>query len=197
MKKMKEIADKTLSKVRREIREARKMKDTVSRLQKLRAIRNDTAEKRGQTFPPSVAEHFTAKTEDLIDLLSQQIQAFEKEEAALKLILETENEEAKERERAEKKEKERGVRQRELDEERQCLFGNLAMPGPGDPMQPFTQYYLQALGSLHALQSVRQGWDAFLVPEGTPLASRVPDGWVIPEPPSSSVWASVLQAKLS
>ena len=45
---MKETADKTLSKVRREIREARKMLDTVNRLQKLRAVRNDTAEKRGR-----------------------------------------------------------------------------------------------------------------------------------------------------
>ena len=44
---MKETADKTLSKVRREIRETRKMLDTVNRLQKLRAVRNDTAEKRG------------------------------------------------------------------------------------------------------------------------------------------------------
>ena len=44
---MKETADKTLSKVRREIRESRKMLDTVNRLQKLRAVRNDTAEKRG------------------------------------------------------------------------------------------------------------------------------------------------------
>lgn len=44
---MKETADKTLSKVRREIREARKMLDSVNRLQKLRAIRSVTAEKRG------------------------------------------------------------------------------------------------------------------------------------------------------
>ena len=47
VKQMKETADKTLSKVRREIRETRKMLDTVNRLQKLRAVRNDTAEKRG------------------------------------------------------------------------------------------------------------------------------------------------------
>ena len=39
----------------------------------------------GQLFPPSVAEHFTEKTNDLAQLLTRQIEAFEKEEAALKV----------------------------------------------------------------------------------------------------------------
>lgn len=192
MKKMKETADKTLSKVRKEIREARKMLDTVSRLQKLRAIRSDTAEKRGQTFPPSVAAHFTEKTDDLIQLITSQVQAFEKEEDALKLILQTENEEAKEKEREEKRQKEREDRRKDREEERQSLFGTLEMPGPGDPLQPYAQYYLQAQCSLQALQNIRHEWDAFVVVESTPLATRIPDGWVGPEPPSSSTWASVL-----
>nr|KAG5706539.1 hypothetical protein BaRGS_028710 [Batillaria attramentaria] len=84
IKEMKETADKTLGKVRREIREARKMLDTLSGLQKLRTIRTDTAARRGQTFPGDVAEHFTEKTDDLMRLLSQQLEAYEKEEAALK-----------------------------------------------------------------------------------------------------------------
>jgi hypothetical protein len=45
---MKETADKTLGKVRKDIKEARKMMDTITRLQKLRDIRSDTAEKRGK-----------------------------------------------------------------------------------------------------------------------------------------------------
>lgn len=47
---MKETADRTLAKVRREIREATKMLDTMKSLQKLRDIRKDTAEKRGIYF---------------------------------------------------------------------------------------------------------------------------------------------------
>ena len=39
----------------------------------------------------------------------------------------------------------------------------------------------------------RKEWDTFLVLEKTPMASRIPDGWVIPEPPSSAVWASTVQ----
>lgn len=40
----------------------------------------------------------------------------------------------------------------------------------------------------------RHIWDMFLVPEGTQGGSRIPDGWVEPELPTSSVWASVIQA---
>lgn len=50
IKEMKETADRTLAKVRREIREATKMLDTMKSLQKLRDIRKDTAEKRGIYF---------------------------------------------------------------------------------------------------------------------------------------------------
>jgi hypothetical protein len=37
----------------------------------------------------------------------------------------------------------------------------------------------------------------FLVAEGTPMASRIPDGWIIPEVPSSAAWASALQSDSS
>ncbi|KAL8615927.1 hypothetical protein ACOMHN_034603 [Nucella lapillus] len=192
MKKLKETADKTLGKVCREIREASRMLDTVTRLQKLRDIRSDTAHKRGQTFPPSVAAHFAEKTEDLLQLITSQLQAFQKEEDALKLILETENEEAKEKEREEKRQKEREDRRKNIEEERLSLFGAQELPSREDPLQPFVQYYQQAQFSLQALQNVRWEWDSFVVKEGTPLSSRVPDGWVSPEQPSSHAWASVL-----
>ena len=48
MKRKKDAADKTLSKVRREAKEAKKMIETISHLQKLRDIRQDTAQKRGK-----------------------------------------------------------------------------------------------------------------------------------------------------
>ncbi|KAK7115342.1 hypothetical protein V1264_001229 [Littorina saxatilis] len=193
VKQMKETADKTLSKVRREIREARKMLDTTNRLQKLRAVRNDMAEKRGQTFSRSDAEHFADKTQHLAQLLAEQIDAYEKEEAALKLILETEKEEAKEKEKEEKHQKEQETKQMEMEEEKQSLFGPSVALYPGHPMQPFVNYYEQARYSLQSLQSIRQDWDQFLVPENTPMASRIPDSWVIPESPSSAVWATVLR----
>ena len=48
MKNIKELADKTLSKVRQELKEAGKMLETLSQLKKLRNVRMDTAEKRGE-----------------------------------------------------------------------------------------------------------------------------------------------------
>ena len=38
----------------------------------------------------------------------------------------------------------------------------------------------------------RHEWDKYLVLEGTPGGSRIPDTWVIPPEPSSDVWASAL-----
>ena len=38
----------------------------------------------------------------------------------------------------------------------------------------------------------RRQWDAFLVPDTFPGASRIPDGFVTPVEPSSDLWATAI-----
>ena len=40
--------------------------------------------------------------------------------------------------------------------------------------------------------SSRRQWDAFLVPDTFPGASRIPDGFVSPVEPSSDLWATAI-----
>ena len=40
--------------------------------------------------------------------------------------------------------------------------------------------------------SSRRQWDAFLVPDTFPGASRIPDGFVTPAEPSSDLWATAI-----
>ena len=40
--------------------------------------------------------------------------------------------------------------------------------------------------------SPRRQWDAFLVPDTFPGASRIPDGFVTPVEPSSDLWATAI-----
>lgn len=40
--------------------------------------------------------------------------------------------------------------------------------------------------------SSRRQWDAFLVPDTFPGASRIPDGFVTPAEPSSVLWATAI-----
>ena len=40
--------------------------------------------------------------------------------------------------------------------------------------------------------SSRRQWDAFLVPDTFPGASRIPDGLVTPAEPSSDLWATAI-----
>lgn len=64
--------------------------------------------------------------------------------------------------------------------------------GLSDPMDWFRSYYSQAESDLQSLLQIRRQWDAFLVPEMFPGASRIPDGCVTPTEPSSELWATAL-----
>ncbi|VDI50703.1 Hypothetical predicted protein [Mytilus galloprovincialis] len=62
-----------------------------------------------------------------------------------------------------------------------------------DPMFMFSQYYDQAQVSVESLLQIRCDWDRFSVPEETPGGNRIPDGFILPEKPSSNIWTSALK----
>lgn len=73
------------------------------------------------------------------------------------------------------------------------LFGEPEPVDMNDPMFMFSQYYDQAHVSVDSLLQIRCDWDSFSVLEGTPGGSRIPDGFVLAEKPSSDIWTSALK----
>ncbi|XP_059148755.1 programmed cell death protein 7-like [Physella acuta] len=191
-KARKAAADRTLSKVTREIQDATRLIETMLALQKLRLIRRDAAQKRGDTELGESRQIFEQKIADMTRLVQSQLECYKEEEAKLKLVIRSEQEETFKKESLQRAEKEKQKQKEDDDYLETFLFGPERDIVPSDPLLPFTQYYKQAESSLQAFIQIRREWDAFLVPENTPASSAIPASWVIPEPPSSLSWASVL-----
>ncbi|CAG5116429.1 unnamed protein product, partial [Candidula unifasciata] len=83
-KSRKAAADRTLSKVTREIQDASRLIETMLALQKLRLIRRDAAEKRGDTELGESRQTFEQKIADMTRLVQAQLECYREEEAKLK-----------------------------------------------------------------------------------------------------------------
>jgi len=116
---------------------------------------------------------FDERVKWLENVMTPRRELYEAEEKTLRVMLAEEEEE---------KEKER----REMERRNQASLGL------SDPMDWFHSYYKQAEHSVQSLMQIRRQWDAFLVPETFPGASRIPDGYVTPAEPSSSLWVTAL-----
>lgn len=192
-KKQKAAADRTLSKVTKEIQDATRLIDTMLGLEKLRLIRRDAAQKRGDSDIGESRQSFEDKIKDMTRLVKAQLECYKEEESKLKHILKSEEEEKTKLEFKSQEEKARRKKKEEESKLRLILFGPVETQSPGSPLYPFSQYYKQARHNLTAFLQIRQEWDAYLVPKGTPASSCIPSTWVLPEPPSSLPWSAVLQ----
>ncbi|KAJ8340337.1 hypothetical protein SKAU_G00349700 [Synaphobranchus kaupii] len=188
---MKKAADSVLSEVRKKQADAKRMLDILRSLEKLRKLRKEAAGRKG-VFPEKEADEvFEGHVDRLRKLIRKRTAVYAAEEKALRVMLEGEQEEERkrEKEKLQKKEREKFL-QKKLEVET-MLFG--AEMHPDHPLQPFKQCYTQAEHSLHALIQIRGDWDAYLVPADHPDGSFIPQGWVLPEPPSDDTWASALE----
>ncbi|KAJ8247467.1 hypothetical protein GJAV_G00246780 [Gymnothorax javanicus] len=188
---LKAAADSVLSEVRKKQADAKRMLDILRSLEKLRKLRKEAAARKG-IFPEKEADEvFEGHVERLRKLIRKRTAVYAVEEQALRVMLEGEQEEErkKEQEKRQKKEREKFL-QKKLEVET-MLFGEEMHPH--HPLQPFKQCYTQAEHSLHALIQIRRDWDAYLVPADHPDGSFIPQGWVLPEPPSDETWASALE----
>ncbi|MBN3316873.1 PDCD7 protein, partial [Atractosteus spatula] len=189
---LKAAADSVLSEVRKKQADCKRMVDILRSLEKLRKLRKEAAARKGIYPEKEADEVFEGHLTRLRALIRKRTAVYGAEEKALRVMLEGEQEEERKREqeKRQKKEKEKLLqRKREVEA---MLFGESAEMHPEHPLQPFRQYYLQADHSLHALIQIRREWDQYLVPVGHPDGSFVPQGWVLPEPPSDEVWATAL-----
>ncbi|KAM5171871.1 programmed cell death protein 7 [Mantella aurantiaca] len=192
-RELKAAADSVLGEVRRKQADAKKMLDVLKSLEKLRKLRKEAAARKGVSPPPSADETFKNHITRLRSMIHKRMALYDAEERALRVILEGEQEEERQREKDKRLRKQREKflqKQRELDS---ILFGD-DEPLPGHhPLQPFRQYFLQAEQSVVSLVQIRREWDRFLAPPDHPDASSIPRGWVLPMPPSSETWATALK----
>lgn len=172
---MKHEAGGVLGEVKRKQTEATKAVDLLRALRKLREARKQEAEVKGVYLKPTEEQNrrFDERVKWVENVMVRRRELYEAEEKTLQVMLAEEEEE---------KEKER----REMERKKQESLGL------SDPMDWFHTYYNQAESNLQSLLQIRRQWDAFLVLETFPGASRIPDGCVTPTEPSSELWATAL-----
>ncbi|CAL8246557.1 unnamed protein product [Lota lota] len=192
---LKLAADAVLCEVRKKQADVKRMQDILRSLEKLRKLRKEAASRKGISPDADSEQEFGGQLERLRALIRTRTAVYAAEEKALRVMLEGEQEEERKRDLEERQRKER---ERQLQKKREVdamLFGGKrdGYEVPADPrQQPFREYYTQAECSLQALVQIRREWDMFLVPTDQAESSPVPQGWVLPAPPSDNAWASAL-----
>ncbi|KAK3595131.1 hypothetical protein CHS0354_028561 [Potamilus streckersoni] len=192
-KELKQEADAALTEVRKKISDMTKMISVLNGLRKLRKLRKDRQERQGLYTSVSSEQTFETRVEELLEIATKQLDTYHAEENALKVMLEEEHEESREKERLRSQQKQLD---KEISEQRkiqELLFGLNDASDPSSPLFPFYQYYDQANQNMQALLHIRHEWDMFLVPTQTPGGSRIPMDWVTPTEPTSDRWASALK----
>ncbi|KAK0054568.1 programmed cell death protein 7 [Biomphalaria pfeifferi] len=192
-KARKEAADLTLSKVSKEIQDATRLIETMLSLKKLRLIRRDAAQKRGDTELGESRQSFEDKISDMTRLVQAQLECYKEEEARLKEVIRSEQNEKQERERLLQATNKKLKEKEEEDKLQSLLFGPKQDVSTTDPLYPFIKFYSQAEDNLQAFIQIRREWDLFIVADKTPASSVVPMSWVIPDAPSSLAWAQALK----
>ncbi|XP_078283492.1 programmed cell death protein 7 isoform X2 [Rhinoraja longicauda] len=190
-RELKAAADSVLSEVRKKQADAKRSVDILRALEKLRKLRKEAAARKGVHPPSSADETFEHHVERLRKLIKIRSDLYDAEERALRVMLEGEQEEERKRENEKKLKKEREKLEKQQREVEFMLFGDSELP-PDHPLQPFSQYYMQAEHSSHVLVQIRQEWDRYLVPGDLPDASSIPQGWIFPCPPLSDTWGTAL-----
>nr|XP_061812757.1 programmed cell death protein 7-like isoform X1 [Nerophis lumbriciformis] len=186
-RELKMAADAVLSEVRKKQSDIKRMQDVLKSLEKLRRLRKDAAMRKGIATEPEAEAAFQSQLEALRRVTKTRTAIYTAEEKALMVMLDSRQEEQRKELRKKDREK-RLYAQQQADA---MLFGERVCADAA--LQAFTDYYTQSESSLHALLQVRRQWDVFLVGEGSHHeGNAIPQGWVLPEPPSHPAWASAL-----
>ncbi|KAI8777835.1 programmed cell death protein 7 [Biomphalaria glabrata] len=147
----------------------------------------------GDTELGESRQSFEDKISDMTRLVQAQLECYKEEEARLKEVIRSEQNEKQERERLLKATNKKLKEKEEEDELQSLLFGPKQDVSTTDPLYPFIKFYSQAEDNLQAFIQIRREWDLFIVADKTPASSVVPMSWVIPDAPSSLAWAQALK----
>uniref|UniRef100_A0A6V7KI52 Programmed cell death protein 7 n=1 Tax=Bracon brevicornis TaxID=1563983 RepID=A0A6V7KI52_9HYME len=157
-------ADLILSDVRGKKSDSKKYLIILKELQNLRKVKTANARARGENLSLAADESFERIINQLIEHWSELDREYSIEEQGLKLMLKTDNEMV-----IEKKKK------NNFDDWELAIFGKKLGRN-------------ESFGDLHGLVMIRYAWDKF-IGDG----SRIPVGWVMPQPPSSAAWQKFLK----
>ncbi|XP_066151645.1 programmed cell death protein 7 [Euwallacea fornicatus] len=179
---MQKDADMVLSEVTKKKYDARKQLSLISALIKLRLVRENVANHRGEKTSPEDKRAFNITTEKLVKMWENSLQVYLKEEQGLKLMLEkTQTEDSKQA---------RLNKERRLVEEwKTVLFGQVHVV----PTNNSTYWALTAAErELETFIAIRKSWDTFLVSPNNENGSKIPIGWILPDVNSSEAWTRYL-----
>lgn len=179
---MQKDADSVLSEVTKKKSEARKQLSLISALIKLRNVRENVATQRGEKALLEDRRAFNITTEKLIKMWENTLKVYLTEEQGLKLMLEkTQTEDS--RQAKLKKEK------RLVEKWKVVLFSQLhSMPSSHHTYWALTA----AERDMDTFIAIRKSWDTFLVSPNNESGSKIPIGWILPDPNPSNEWSQYL-----
>ncbi|GFQ70208.1 uncharacterized protein TNCT_150041 [Trichonephila clavata] len=184
---MKKEADNILSEVRRKIHETKKTLEKLKIFEKLRSARQNNAVQKGFYIGKDHAVKFEEKIIRLRQMMQEQLSSYEKEEKALQVMLETEQEDRLEEEANWRRKKMMTLQQKKQNNIMECIFGVSEEPEPDDPLFLFYQFHNSGNNNIDSLVQIRHHWDIHLSETGQSISQE----WVVPVAPSSSAWEAV------
>ncbi|GFT36883.1 uncharacterized protein NPIL_237261 [Nephila pilipes] len=184
---MKKEADNILSEVRRKIHETKKTIEKLKVFEKLRSARQANAVQKGLYIGQDHAVKFEKKITMLRQIMQEQLSSYEKEEKALQVMLETEQEDRLEEEAIWRRKKMMTFQQKKQNNILECLFGFSEEPEQDDPLFLFYQFHNSGDSSIDSLVQIRHHWDMHL----SEMGESIPQEWVVPVAPSSPAWEAV------
>ncbi|XP_028139067.1 programmed cell death protein 7 [Diabrotica virgifera virgifera] len=177
---MQKDADCVLSEVTKKKSDARKQMALIGSLAKLRFIRHHMAVQRGEKLSLEDQNAFNITVLKLKNMWESSLQVYGKEEQGLRLMLEKNATEDTKTAKLSKK-------RRLLDEWHTVFFG----PKQLIPQDHETYWALTAAErDTETFIAIRKSWDTFLVSPTNEMGSKIPVGWVLPEP--NEGWAKYL-----
>lgn len=175
---MKKDADCVLAEVTKKKSEARKHLSLISALVKLRNIREQVKQQRGEKTSLEDHRAFLTSSEKLTKMWEDAFKIYLKEEQTLRVMLELN---AAEDNNAIKLSKEKKIQEWE-----EVLFGKI-------PTQtPLYWGLMSAERDMETFIAIRRSWDTFLAQPYDEHGSKMPIGWVLPNPNPNECWSQYL-----
>lgn len=159
-------ADIVLSDVRGKRSDAKKFSSLLKEMQNFRNVKVKIARARGENFPQAADQAFNNIIGKLVEHWTALDREYSLEEQGLKLMIQTDNER-----------KEETKKMHAFNNWEQIIFGQRL------PKNAFLQ------NNLLNFVTIRTMWDKFYDTNGKPI----PMGWVVPVPPSSAAWQTLLK----
>lgn len=174
---LKRDADCVLSEVTKKKTDARRQLALLSSLIKLREVREKAASSRGEKNSLEDSNTFLTITERLKNMWQKALKSYTMEERGLRVMLDMKSKTTETKDDKNKK---------IIKEWSLALFGPTFVPSDA--------YWVLTCAErdLEIFIALRKSWDTFLTSPNNNQGSSIPIGWILPQNPSSQLWAKYL-----